>query len=331
MSRKIDNSSVTMLIREKLKKSEKPLIVSHIRPDGDAIGSVIGLGLTLRDAGKVPQMVLEDGLPAKYRFLEGSVDVSTSTDGEYDLVIALDCADQERLGKNFSDIAVDINIDHHITNNRFAEINLVRPETAATAAILADILPEMGFLFDKETANALLMGILTDTIGFRTTNVSPAVLHLSARLMEAGADLSRIYYQELVRQSFFAAKLWGMALSRLAWNENILWTSITLEDRQNADYAGRDDADLTNLLSAIEGSVISVLFNEQKGGKVKISWRSDSEVDVSKIAQQFGGGGHPPAAGAELNGSLEQVQEIVLDHTRQYLNNLYSKGEIKNG
>ena len=310
---------VIQSIKNKLHKAKKPLIASHIRPDGDAIGSIIGLGLVLKNANKDPQLVLSDGLPAKYRFLAGSQDVSNSINEDYDLVIALDCADPTRLGKGFTDIPIDINIDHHIANSGFGRLNLILPEKAATAAILAGILHQMDFIIEKDAASALLMGILTDTIGFRTSNVSPETLRISAGLIETGADLSDLYEKSLVSQSFSACQLWGFALSRLVRCGEIIWTSILLKDRQAVNYSGRDDADLTNILSAVENTKVSILFNEQNNGKVKVSWRSGSEVDVSKIAMSFGGGGHPPAAGAEVKGSLKEVQKIVLERTRQFL------------
>lgn len=318
-------------IHEKLKKSQRPLIISHIRPDGDAIGSLIGFGLELTKAGKTPNLVLEDGLPVKYRFLKGSELVTKKPAENPDLTISLDCSDIHRLGDSLSYIPININIDHHITNEQFGEINLVLPEYPATSAILAEFLPSWGFPLDQDSSSALLMGILTDTIGFRTSNVTPAILRQAAQLMEYGAVLSEIYTQALVAQSFPGSLLWGMALSRLVRENGLVWTVITLEDRKKAGYAGRDDADLTNVLSAIEGSDVSILFNEQNSGKVKVSWRSNAPYDVSRIAQQFGGGGHPPASGAEIEGTLEEVEKKVISKTKQYMEDLSSKGDLNNG
>lgn len=309
----------------------KPLILSHIRPDGDAIGSLVALGQAFKSADKEPQMVLEDGLPAKYRFIEGSQGVTSKIKEEYDLVISLDCSDKNRLGKLGVDLAVDVNIDHHVTNERFATVNLVLPEAPATAAILAEHLPAWGFTVDRVVASALLMGILTDTIGFRTSNVKPETLRQAANLMEKGANLSEVFLHALVSQSFPASLLWGKALSRLTKENGLVWTVITLADRQEAGYSGRDDADLTNVLSAIEGSDMALLFNEQNGGKVKVSWRSNPPYDVSRVAQHFGGGGHPPASGAELEGSLEEVVDKILKFTKDYMKDLHSKGETRNG
>jgi bifunctional oligoribonuclease and PAP phosphatase NrnA len=322
---------VIQQIKESLDNSKRPLILSHIRPDGDAIGSLISMGLALQKAGKFPCLVLEDGLPAKYRFLHGSELIVKKPAEVNDLIISVDCSDIRRLGDEFSPLPIGINIDHHITNELFGKVNLVLPEYPATSAILAEYLPLLGFPLDQDISSALLMGILTDTIGFRTSNVSPALLRQSAQLMDFGADLSDIYNRTLTAQSFPASLLWGMALSRLVRENGLVWTVITLEDRKKAGYSGRDDADLTNILSSIEGSDVSVLFNEENGGKVKVSWRSNEPYDVTKIARQFGGGGHPPASGAEIEGTLEEVEKIVLSKTKQYMKDIHSNGVQKNG
>jgi phosphoesterase RecJ-like protein len=167
----------------------------------------------------------------------------------------------------------------------------------------------MGFPLTPTVANALLTGMITDTIGFRTSNVSADSLRQAAQLVEAGAKLTDVYEKALVSQSFSASLLWGLALSRLQKKGKLAWTSITLEDRKKARYSGRDDADLTNFLSAIEKTDVVVLFNEQINCKIKVSWRSSAGIDVSKIAQRFGGGGHPPASGAEITGNLGDVEK----------------------
>jgi phosphoesterase RecJ-like protein len=190
-----------------------------------------------------------------------------------------------------------------------------------------------GFGYNKAVAEALLTGIVTDTIGFRTSNVTPDALHLSAMLMEYGANLPMLYTRALVSKTFEAARYWGLGLGKLqqetvraaqASQENgdtarvLSWTTLTLADRQEAGYPGNDDADLVNMLSAVEGDV-AVIFVEQKNGHVKVSWRAQPGIDVSQIALQFGGGGHAAAAGADIPGSLEQIQAQVLGATRALL------------
>jgi phosphoesterase RecJ-like protein len=318
-TKKTDFHQIHTKIQCLLTRSDTPLILSHIRPDGDAIGSIIGLSLALQKAGKKPQMVLTDGLPRKFRFLTGAEQISRRIKGNYDLVVTLDCADKKRVGSPTELSDVHINIDHHITNELYAETNLVIPEQPATTAILAEYLPLWGFTIDKDVANALLMGMITDSIGFSTSNVTPRFLHLAADLMEKGADLPSLYHQALTAQSLPASIIWGNALSRIKSEGNLAWTTITLKDRTNAAYQGRDDADLTNHLSLLEKIDIAVLFNEQKDGKVKVSWRSNAKFDVSKIAMRFDGGGHPPAAGAEITGGLETVMELVLGETKEFM------------
>jgi phosphoesterase RecJ-like protein len=323
--------TISESISAALKASNSPLLISHIRPDGDAIASLFGMGIALSKAGKKCQLILIDGLPSKYKFLASELKVSKKIQPGYDLVIAMDCSDKDRMGKPLNDLSVDINIDHHITNDHFAKHNLVLPKVPATAAILAQYLPEWGYPLTPVISNTLLTGILTDTIGFRTTNVTPDTLRLAAQLMENGANLTNLYEKALISQSFSASMLWGYALSRLKKKNGIVWTSITLEDRKRAKYSGRDDADLSNQLSAIENMDASILFNEQNNCKIKVSWRSGEEINVAVIAQHFGGGGHPPAAGAEISGNLEEVEEMVLKITKQYVKEQKSKGENKNG
>ena len=159
----------TGVIKERLDKSKNVLIASHIRPDGDAIGSLLGLGLALRDAGKSVTMVLVDGVAASFRHLEGSELIVKEPTGEHDTFITVDSADFKRTGKAFESFGQpDINIDHHKTNENFGKLNLIEAEEVATAAILARYLPQWGYKITKPIAAALLTGIVTDTLGFRT-------------------------------------------------------------------------------------------------------------------------------------------------------------------
>jgi bifunctional oligoribonuclease and PAP phosphatase NrnA len=214
----------------------------------------------------------------------------------------------------------DINIDHHITNTRFAHTNLVIGESVATCAILAQYLPEWGLPITLPVAEALLTGLITDTIGFRTSNMTAEALRLAAGLVDVGANLPEIYQRALVNKSFEAARYWGRGLDKLQREDGLVWTTLTLEDRQEVQYPGSDDADLVNVLSSVDSNV-ALIFIEQKNGHVKVSWRARPGYDVSKIALQFGGGGHAAAAGADIPGSLSTVQQNVLEATRSMLAN----------
>jgi phosphoesterase RecJ-like protein len=306
---------------ERLRTAQRILVVCHIRPDGDAIGSLLGLGLALRSAGKQVETVCEDGVPSDCRHLEGSSEVRRQAQGDFDLVCVVDASDLARTGQVLQGRGqIGINIDHHPTNVNFADLNLVDVQAVATAEIIAGLLAQWGTEITPPIAAALLTGLVTDTIGFRTSNVNPSTLRLAASLMEAGADLPIIYRRTLVDRSFEAVRLWGAGLSRLERNGRLLWTTLTLEDRKVVRYPGRDDADLINLLSAVEGADISMVFIEQPNGRVKISWRAQPGFDVSNIAASLGGGGHAAAAGAEIQGSLPEVQAAILELTRPLLN-----------
>jgi phosphoesterase RecJ-like protein len=266
-------------------------------------------------------MVLADGVPSSFRYLEGSDRVRKAPEGDFDTFIAVDCADFKRLGKPFENFGrPDINIDHHITNERFGVLNLIEGEEVATAAILTDHLPAWGYEITSPVAAALLTGIITDTLGFRTSNVTPEALRQSATLLETGVDMSELYMRGLVRRSLPAARYWGAGLSKLESSAGIVWSSLSLADRQASGYDGNDDADLINMISAIEGHKVGMIFVEQRDNHVKISWRAlEQGIDVSPVAKHFGGGGHAAAAGADIPGTLDEVKPVVLETTKEML------------
>jgi phosphoesterase RecJ-like protein len=295
------------------------VIASHVRPDGDAIGSLLGLGLALKNAGKAVQLVLVDGVPASFKHLEGSELVIREPLGGHDTFITVDSADFKRVGKTFENFGQpDINIDHHKTNEKFGKLNLIEAEEVATAAILTHYLPIWGYTITKPIAAALLTGIITDTLGFRTANTNPSALRLCAQLMETGVDMSDLYMRSLVRKP--AARYWGAGLSSMEQKHGIVWSTLTLEDRKRSGYGGNDDADLINMISAIDGNKVGMIFVEQSDNHVKISWRAlEHGIDVSPVAKYFNGGGHAAAAGADIPGALNEIRPLVLKTTRDML------------
>jgi len=312
------DKTILYAIRERLQEAQSTLIVTHLRPDGDAIGSLLGLGLSLQAVGKTVHMVSMDGVPATFRHLSGSDKISKQVVGNFDLVIVVDCSDLDRVGLALHDLGQpDINIDHHITNPSFARLNLVEPEAAATAEIIAQSLSVWDLPLSAEVSDALLTGLIADTIGFRTSNVNGRVLRVAADLVEAGSSLSYLYRRTLLQKSINAARYWGNGLVNLRFEDGIVWTSLTLADRKAADYPGRDDADLINLLSFLNEAEVAIIFIEQPENIVKVSWRAQNGKDVSQVAVRFGGGGHRAASGAEVMGMLSEVQLQVLNATRE--------------
>jgi phosphoesterase RecJ-like protein len=315
----MDERLIQSAFRE-LRSAKRVLVVSHIRPDGDAVGSLIGLGLSLQNLGKEVQMVLSDGMPKIFRHLPGSDQVKNRPTGSFDMTIVLDCSDIERTGSSLSDNPIpDVNLDHHPTNTGFARYNLVDEKAVATSEILAEYLPKFGFPISKQVADALLFGMITDTLGFRTNNMTPKALQLAAQLMEVGGDLPRLYQLGLLSRTFEAALYWGAGLSGLKRDGRMLWATLALEDRRDVGYPGNDDADLISLLSTIDGADVAIMFVEQGNGHVKVSWRSQPEFDVSQVALNFGGGGHAAAAGASIKGDLNDTQANVLAITKSIL------------
>lgn len=317
MIEKIDEA-----IRQLLQNARSIVIVSHIRPDADAVGSLLGLGLPLLAAGKQVQLILQDGLPERYAFLPGADKVARAVQSGFDTLITVDCSDLKRTGTVLADLrAPDLNIDHHATNLFFGAINLVEPEASATAYVLSRHLPDWGLPVSAESAQCLLAGILGDTIGFRTSATDSQTLRAAAALMDKGADLPMVYRQTLLSRSIPELRYWGQGLIKIQHEGALLWSALTLDDRIKAGYPENDDADLINLLSSVSGLRVVVLFIEQAPDRVKVSWRSAEGIDVSGLAFEFGGGGHAAAAGADVGGSLDEVVEKVLTKTKQLLAN----------
>lgn len=314
-------NSIDAEIKARLAAAQNILIASHVRPDGDAVGSLLGLGLALQQAGKTVQMALADGMPSSFRHLEGSQQVQKEPGGAFDTFVTVDCADFKRTGKPFQSLgSPDINIDHHITNERFGKLNLIEGDEVATSAILTNHLPVWGMEITRPIAAALLTGIITDTLGFRTSNMTSKALRQAADLMDTGVDMPDLYMRGLVRRSFAATRYWGAGLSKLEQADGLVWSTLTLEDRKACGYTGNDDADLINTISAIDGHKVGMIFVEQHDSHVKISWRALAPgIDVSAVAKHFQGGGHAAAAGADVPGALADVQSLVLKTTREIL------------
>jgi len=306
-------------IHDKIKQAITIAIATHIRPDGDAIGSVLGLGLALQGAGKNVQYVFPEGIPGRFHFLPGVECIIKSYTVPADLTILVDCADLSRSGGVFGDQVIDINIDHHKTNTKFAQINLIEDKCAATAEILTKHIPTWGLALSKSAATALLTGILTDSQGFSTSNTTAHTLRYAAVLMDAGVNLPEVYAKTITEKDFQSVRLWGQGLSKIKVEGGVAWTSITQADRKETNYQGNDDADLVNFMATITEAKVCLLFNEQHNGHTKVSWRSKPEIDISILAAEFGGGGHPSAAGAEIKDTINRVQKVVLEKTLNFI------------
>jgi phosphoesterase RecJ-like protein len=265
--------------------------------------------------------LLPEGMPKRYSYLPGLDLIADTIPNQADVIIAVDTADEKRLGVPIDKLPhrIDINIDHHISNAYFGKINIVDVSAAAATQVLYAVLNELGIPITTEIAMNLLTGLVTDTIGFRTENVTSQVMRLVAELQDLGAPLAQIKHEALYQRTYPALRFWGCGLSRLEMDKGVVWTKLKLIDREEVGYAGYDDADLINLLSNIENTSVAVIFIEQPRGKTKVSWRAKSGVNVSSLAETFGGGGHKAASGAMIVGNLDDVMRDVLAATFEML------------
>jgi phosphoesterase RecJ-like protein len=302
-----------------INKSSKIAVTSHVQPDGDNVGSSLALCLALQKLGKQAMYVIDDNIPEVYRFLKGAREVdrlSSLTALDYDLVIAMDCGDMERLGKvrQLAEKTRLINIDHHISNTRFGEINLVEENASATAEIAYKLIKSMGIFIDRDIAECIYTGIVTDTGMFQYSNTSEETHSITAELIIAGVSPSDIFnkvYQNSPKEKVILMK---EALKSLEFYNDDKVSCISISKAQ-IDNIAKEDLDtegIVNLGRDIAGVEVSIFLKEKETNVVKVSLRSKSYVDVCVIAKDFGGGGHVRASGCTITGNLEQAKQQIL-------------------
>lgn len=296
------------------------LIVSHLHPDGDAISSTLAMGHLLKQSGKKVTMVNEDPVPRRFSFLPGVEEIlpAEQVSGTYQHVIALDCADKERMGSCrllIAENAEIVNLDHHATNDRFGDVNIIDPEAAATVEMIFDWVEENNFPVHESLAACLYTGLLTDTGGFRYSNTSPKVLRQAAKLVETGIEAHKIADRALETVTMEQLNLLQSALSTLQKSDDglIAWMFLSKEemDRVADPHASLDG--IVNYARNIYGVDVGILYREEDDGTIKVSFRSREKVDVGQVAKSFGGGGHARAAGCSISGTPGEVHRRVLE------------------
>ncbi|HHW55911.1 MAG: bifunctional oligoribonuclease/PAP phosphatase NrnA [bacterium] len=301
------------------------LLISHIDPDGDAIGSLLALGLSLQRAGKRVIMANPHGVPQVFRFLPGWREVRSEYGelavgelADLEVVVTLDTATEERLG-DWGQVLKDssaavLNIDHHLTNTRYGHVNWIEA-TSSTGELVQALLSKLGWEIEADIALCLYTAIVTDTGSFRYENTTYETHCNVAALLQRGINPAQAteYIYETRREA--AVRLLGRALETLQLSPDgrIAWLTITASTLAAVGARGEDVNGIVNYAKEIAGVEVGILFQETGDGAIKVSLRSrPSGVNVSDIAQNFGGGGHPRAAGCLVQGSLDQVQEKVL-------------------
>jgi bifunctional oligoribonuclease and PAP phosphatase NrnA len=304
--------------RASIAVAKRVLAITHINPDGDAIGSLLGFGLAVRTAGKEVVMACADPVPDMFQFLPSANEVTYKPQGPFDLVVVLDVSDAPRMGSVGAALErpPDLLFDHHVTNPGFARLNFIDVAAASTAELVTELLPGLGLELSEPVAHCLLTGLVSDTLGFRTSSTTPKSLALAQQLMQAGAILHQIYDNSLYKRSYTAVRLWAEGLARMEMKHRMVWARLPLAARHASGYQGFGDADLINVLTSVREADVALIFVERQDGKVKVSWRSLPGINVAAVAAQFGGGGHAAAAGAEIAGTMEEVEARVLAATR---------------
>jgi len=309
-----------------LEKSRDILLVTHTNPDGDAIGSLLSMGLALMELEKRVLLYSQSPIPAVYKFLPcvNRIKQSIKKTDNYDTVVVLDCGDLERIGEAASmagQIPFMINIDHHMTNTGFGDLQLVDTSACATSEIIYRIIKELNVRFDENMAVAIYTGILTDTGSFRTSNTNLAAFTICEEMIKIGVDPYHVAQQVYGTYSLGRIMLLNRALDSIEISQNGKLSVMTLTQEMLLQTNTRpEDADgLINYARRIEDVKVAALIFEQEnsGGNARntsrfhVSLRSDEDVDVASIAASFGGGGHFNASGFNIDSVLPDIKKTL--------------------
>jgi len=303
------------------------LIVSHVNPDGDAISSSSVIAWIIERFNKQAIIINESELPKRLNYLYHYEDILQYSDElslNFDAVIAVDCADDQRMGKVtqlFNANTPILNIDHHATNNFFGKVNIVNADAAATVQILFDLMNHAKLQIDVQCGIALYTGLITDTGGFRYSNTSPDVMKMASHLLAIGVPGHQLADTLLEKMTIGKLKLLKLALARITFSEDekIGWVYIQKNDLIDCGAEPEDMEGIVNYVLNVDGVEVGFLLKETKTGAYKASLRSAGKVDVAQVCQNFGGGGHIRAAGCTLGDSIEENIEKLVSEIRKAL------------
>lgn len=312
-------------ILEEIKKAESIAILTHETPDGDAIASSLSMKLALKQIGKDADVIIKE-VPRIFDFLPARNEIMSDTNVEmYDLAISLDCANFKRLVGNefFEKAKQTIVIDHHGSNKMYGDINFVNPVSPACCQILIGMFQYFDINIDKELGTCILTGIITDTGGFKYSGVTSDTFEFAAELLEKGVNVSDIYKKVLDTKTKANFELMKRTMERMEFLEDgkISFTYITNKDLEDVKAEVGDHEGLVENGRDIEGVEVSVFIRQKDNEEnvYKVSMRSNNYVNVSDVCLMFGGGGHEKAAGALVQGDIQQVKQKILKELRKVL------------
>jgi bifunctional oligoribonuclease and PAP phosphatase NrnA len=316
-------------IVKRIAAAERILILTHINPDGDAIGSLLGVWHALQALGKQAVPIASSPLPNYAEWLPGAEHIQVYQHNHslpaVDLAILVDTASLARVGRICDDHAATfatlpiLIVDHHVTNDGVGTLNLIQPAAASTCELLYALFHEMGLPITPALATCLLLGLTTDTQSFQTSATRPETLRTAAELLEYGADQGRIVHEVYYTLPTSTTQLIGLALAEMRSEGPLAWTTVTqaMMRTTGADDEAADE--VIRIMQRIAGVRALALFKERHDGTTKISLRSHPPINVASVAQLWGGGGHNQASGATLQMSPEQAAREVLPRLRTLL------------
>lgn len=315
-------------ILEEIKKAKRILVNCHRGPDSDSVGSALALSGVLKGMGKEVLVICPSDIPAHLSFLGRAdtirrVNFSTFDFSDYDLFFVIDSSTYT-MATGVKDSAMPkvemVVIDHHFSNEKFGRINLVDAKITSTGELLYRVFEDWGAAIDKETGECLLTGIIGDTGSFQYQNVGQETLRIAASLMDLGADKDKIIYNIYRNIDFKEVKMWGKFIESMKIEDNFIWSAIplsTYKDFGEYPYAKEDVANL--FFPVVKETDFGIVMVETSDKVLSVSFRSRSGFDVSKIAEEVGGGGHKPAAGARIEGlPFDQAVDKILAAARKY-------------
>lgn len=302
-----------------LDAADSILIVTHIFPDGDAIGSLLGLGLALkaRYPGKRIDLAVDGGVPDYLSYVpESAAVLSTLNAGSWQVLVSVDASDEVRTGEvgkyGRANSQQVINLDHHATNTGFGQLHLINPGAVSATEVVFDWLTVMQQPLSRSVAVALLTGLMTDTLGFRTSNVTPRTLEIAQALMLAGASITEIAQRALSSMSYTTLALWREVFSSIQLQDGIIYAVVTLDDLARAGADNSTEIGLSSFMVNVNEAMVSAVFKELVNNQVELSFRSKPGFDVGRVAFALGGGGHKQASGATIDATLDEALARVL-------------------
>lgn len=304
-----------------LKNARTVFIAAHIQPDGDCVGSQLALAYALHALRKHVTLSLDDKIPENLNFLKGFKDISPREPGGEDVFVYVDGSDSKRYGKALnraqSGTRPVILIDHHITNEPFGDLNLVDTDAASTAEIVFELVRALNVPLTHDIAQALLTGIVTDTMAFRTSATTADTLEKATELLRDGASIPEIIDRVYNRRSYSSLRAMGYAIEHSQFDGNVLWSGVDYETLKSLGLNGNGTSGIVTLLLTVADARIAFFLTEKQDGKIDLSLRARAGADISGVAQRLGGGGHKQAAGALLPPPFSTAAQRVLDEIQQ--------------